>query len=183
MAIIKPFKALRPVPELVSQVAALPYDVVTTREAAKIVKDNKYSFLYIDRPEIAFKEPINPYDSKVYEKAREKLLDMIEKIYIQDNKPCFYIYQLNRQNKIQKGIVACTSIDDYLNNVIKKHEHTLSEKEQDRVNHVNYTEAHTGPILMTYRENPDITAMIDEWSMTQPAIYNFQTDDNVTQTV
>jgi len=79
MAIIKPFKALRPVPELVSQVAALPYDVVTTREAAKIVKDNKYSFLYIDRPEIAFKEPINPYDSKVYEKAREKLLDMIEK--------------------------------------------------------------------------------------------------------
>jgi uncharacterized protein (DUF1015 family) len=184
MAIIKPFKALRPVSELVSQVAALPYDVVTTREATEIVKDNKYSFLHIDRPEIAFKEPINPYDHKVYEKAREKLFAMIEeKIYIQDERPCLYIYQLNRQNNIQRGIVACTSIDDYLKNVIKKHEHTLPVKEQDRANHVNYTKAHTGPILMTYRENPQIMEIIDKWTLAHSPIYNFISDDDVTQTV
>lgn len=184
MAIIKPFKALRPNSEQVSKVAALPYDVVTTREARQIAKDNKYSFLHIDRPEIAFKEPINPYDRQVYEKAREKLFAMIEeKVYIQDKMQCLYIYQLNRQNQIQKGIVACTSIDDYLNDVIKKHEHTLSVKEQDRVNHVNYTEAHTGPILMTYRENPKITEIINDWTLTHSPIYDFVSHDNVTQTV
>lgn len=184
MALIKPFKALRPAEKLVSQVAALPYDVVTTKEAGEIAKDNKYSFLHIDKPEITFEAPINPYDRSVYEKAREKLFAMIEdKVYIQDKAPCLYIYQLNRQNRIQKGIAACTSIDDYLNNVIKKHEHTLSAKEQDRVNHVNYTEAHTGPILMTYRENPEITKIIDDWTLTRTPVYNFVSQDNVTQTV
>ncbi|MFY9217346.1 MAG: DUF1015 domain-containing protein, partial [Tepidanaerobacteraceae bacterium] len=132
MAVIKAFKALRPVPHLVSKVAALPYDVVTTKEAAEIARDNRYSFLRIDRPEIAFDDSMDPYDTKVYEKAREILFSMIdEKIYIQDDKPCLYIYQLNRQNRIQKGLVACASIDDYLNDVIKKHEHTLPVKEQD----------------------------------------------------
>ena len=184
MATIKPFKALRPAKELVSKVAAFPYDVVTTREAREIVKNNKYSFLHIDRPEIAFKEPINPYDRKVYEKAREKLFTMInEKVYLKDKMPCLYIYQLNRQNLIQKGIVACAAIDDYLNNVIKKHEHTLSVKEQDRINHVNYTEAHTGPILMTYRENPEITEVVDDWTLAHSPIYDFVSDDKVGQTV
>jgi len=184
MAIIKPFRALRPVPRLVSQVAALPYDVVTSKEAGEIAKRNKYSFLNIDRPEIAFQEPINPYDTKVYEKAREKLFAMInEKVYIQDETPCLYIYQLNRQNRIQKGIVACTSIDDYINNVIKKHEHTLPIKEQDRVNHVSYTEAHTGPILMTYREDSAITEIIDKWTLSHSPIYDFVSKDNVGQTV
>jgi len=184
MAIIKPFKALRPVPELVSKVAALPYDVVTTKEAAEIARYNKYSFLHIDRPEIAFQESINPYDIKVYEKAREKLSAMInEKIYIHEKTPCLYIYQLNRQNRIQKGIVACTSIDDYMNDVIKKHEHTLPIKEQDRINHVNYTDAHTGPILMTYRENSGITEIIDDWISSHCPIYDFVSIDNVAQTV
>ena len=184
MALIKPFKALRPVPELVSQVAALPYDVVTTKEAAEIAKHNKYSFLHIDRPEIAFQESINPYDTKVYEKAREKLSAMIsEKVYIQDKTPCLYIYQLNRQNRIQKGIVACTSIDDYINDVIKKHEHTLPVKEQDRVNHVKFTDAHTGPILMTYREDLKITEIIDDWISSHCPIYDFVSIDNTAQTV
>jgi len=184
MAVIKPFKALRPVPELVSKVAALPYDVVTSKEAAEIAKENKYTFLRVDRPEIAFDESVDPYDIKVYEKAQEILASMInEKIYVQDERPSLYIYQLNRQNRIQKGIVACTSIDDYLNNVIKKHELTLQVKEQDRVNHVNFTEAHTGPILMTYRENSRITQIIDNWTSSRPPVYDFISMDNVGQTV
>ncbi|MDD4570050.1 MAG: DUF1015 family protein [Tepidanaerobacteraceae bacterium] len=184
MATIKPFRALRPFPKLVSQVAAMPYDVVNTQEARKIVKGNKNSFLHVDRPEINFKEPINPYDERVYDKASEALSKMIEnKVYLQDERPCLYIYQLNRLNKIQKGIVACTSIDDYIQDVIKKHEHTLPEKEKDRVNHVNCTNAHTGPILMTYRENYQITKLIDEWTSTHTPIYDFISDDKVSQTV
>lgn len=184
MAVIKAFKALRPVPHLVSKVAALPYDVVTTKEAAEIARDNKDPFLRIDRPEIAFDDSMDPYDTKVYEKAREILFSMIdEKIYIQDDKPCLYIYQLNRQNRIQKGLVACASIDDYLNDVIKKHEHTLPVKEQDRMNHVNYTEAHTGPILMSYRENVRITEIIDNWTSSHNPIYDFVSMDQVGQTV
>jgi len=184
MAVIKPFKALRPVPELVSKVAALPYDVVTSKEAAEIAKENKYTFLRVDRHEIAFDESVDPYDIKVYEKAQEILASMInEKIYVQDERPCLYIYQLNRQNSIQKGIVACTSIDDYLNNVIKKHELTLQVKEQDRVNHVNFTDAHTGPILMTYRENSRITQIIDNWTSSRLPVYDFISMDNVGQTV
>jgi len=168
----------------VSKVAALPYDVVSTKEAAEIAAENKYSFLRVDRPEIAFDESVDPYDPKVYEKAREILFSMInERIYIQDDKPCLYIYQLNRQNRVQRGLVACTAIDDYLNDVIKKHEHTLPVKEQDRVNHVNYTEAHTGPILMTYRENSRITEIIDNWTLSNKPIYDFVSMDNVGQTV
>jgi len=184
MAIIRPFKALRPVPELVSKVAALPYDVVTTKEAAEIVRNNKYSFLRVDRSEVTFDEAIDPYDHRVYAKAQEILTSMInEKVYLQDEKPCLYIYQLNRQNHIQKGIVACTSIDDYLNDVIKKHEHTLPVKEQDRINHVSYTDAHTGPILMTYRENSQITEVIDNWTSSHRPVYDFVSMDNVGQTV
>jgi uncharacterized protein (DUF1015 family) len=127
---------------------------------------------------------MDPYDTKVYEKAREILFSMIdEKIYIQDDKPCLYIYQLNRQNRIQKGLAACASIDDYLNDVIKKHEHTLPVKEQDRMNHVNYTEAHTGPILMSYRENVRITEIIDNWTSSHNPIYDFVSMDQVGQTV
>lgn len=184
MATIKPFKAMRPVPELVSKVAALPYDVVTTKEAAEIAKNNKYTFLHIDRPEIAFDESVDPYDVKVYEKAQEKLAAMIdEKVYIQDEKPCLYIYQLERENRIQRGIVTCASIDDYINDVIKKHEHTLPVKEQDRINHVKYTDAHTGPILMTYREDSRITEIIDDWTLSHSPVYDFVSMDNVAQTV
>ncbi|HHX24457.1 MAG: DUF1015 domain-containing protein [Tepidanaerobacteraceae bacterium] len=184
MATIKPFKAFRPTKNIVSQVAALPYDVVTTEEAKKMVRGNKYSFLRIDRPEIDFEYPIDIYDKRVYEKARENLNKMIEeKVYVQDEFPCLYIYQLNRQNRIQKGIVACTSIDDYLENVIKKHEHTLQEKEQDRINHVDYTNAHTGPILMTYNEKKEITKLVDDWTCAHTPIYDFVSSDNVTQTV
>lgn len=183
MAIVKPFRALRPVPELVSKVAALPYDVVNTEEARKLVEGNEYSFLHVDRPEIDLADSVNIYDKIVYEKARDNLFEMIDKkVFIQEEMDCLYIYRLEWRGKVQTGIVACTSIDDYINDVIKKHEHTLAPKEQDRVNHVTFTNAHTGPIMMTYRENPDITSLIEAWMKNKTAIYDFKTDD-VAQTV
>jgi len=184
MAIIKAFKSLRPVPELVSRVAALPYDVVNTQEAKAMVEGNPYSFLHIDRPEIDFEEPIDIHDLRVYKKARENLSKMIEDgVYIQDERESLYIYQLDRQGKIKRGIVTCTSIDDYLENVIKKHEHTLESKERDRIDHVRYTGAHTGPIMMAYREDTEIRKVIDNWVKLHKPIYDFKSCDNVGQTV
>lgn len=184
MAVIRPFRALRPTKDKVAQVAALPYDVVTTEEAKKLVKDNNYSFLHVDKPEIDFDEPVDSYDISVYKKAGEKLSQMIEEgVYKKDKNPCIYIYQLTRDEKIQQGIVACTSIDDYVNNVIKKHENTLQAKEQDRINHVKYTKAHTGPIMMFYRENQQISNEIKSWILNHEPIYNFVSLDNVKQTV
>ncbi|GLI50522.1 chromosome partitioning protein ParB [Tepidanaerobacter syntrophicus] len=184
MAVIRPFRALRPTKDKVAQVAALPYDVVTTEEAKKLVKDNNYSFLHVDKPEIDFDEPVDPYDVRVYKKAGEKLSQMIkEGVYKKDKNPCIYIYQLTRDEKIQQGIVACTSIDDYVNNVIKKHENTLQAKEQDRINHVKYTKAHTGPIMMFYQEDPQISNEIKSWILNHKPIYDFVSVDNVKQTV
>ncbi len=184
MAIIKPFRAIRPTKEFVSKVAAPPYDIVTAKEARQLVKNNEHSFLYINRPEIAFEEFTDPYDFKVYAKAREKLLNMIdEKVFIQDKSPWLYIYQLSSKNLIQKGIVTCTSIDDYQNNVIKKHEHTLPIKEPDRADHINYVGAHTGPVLMTYRENPKITQITDDWISNHIPVYDFYSNDGVGQAV
>ncbi|HHW01607.1 MAG TPA: DUF1015 domain-containing protein [Thermoanaerobacterales bacterium] len=184
MATIKPFKAYRPLPELVKKVAALPYDVVSVDEARKMTKGNETSFLHVDKPEIDFDQSINPHDERIYEKARENLNGMIQKgVFVKDTEECLYIYRLEKNGKSQKGLVTCTSIDDYASNTIKKHENTLAPKEQDRINHVKYTNAHTGPILMAYRKNPEITAIIDEWSCEKPAVYNFISDDGVAQTV
>lgn len=184
MATIKPFNAIRPLPGLVAKVAALPYDVVSTDEAREMVKANEISFLHVDKPEIDFDQSINPHDDRVYEKARENLKAMIQKgVFVKDAAEYLYIYRLEKSGKSQKGLVTCVSIDDYTNNIIKKHENTLAPKEQDRINHVKYTNAHTGPILMAYRKNPEITAIIDEWSGENPAVYDFISDDGVAQTV
>jgi uncharacterized protein (DUF1015 family) len=184
MAVIKPFKALRPEPHLVAKVAALPYDVVSTQEARKMVRGNEYSFLHVDKPEVDLEESIDPYDPRVYEKARENLNKMVRKgIFVEDKDECYYIYRLIREGRIQTGLVACVSIDDYLNNVIKKHEHTLARKEQDRINHVNITNAHTGPILMAYRKNEEISGLIDEWVSKNAPLYDFASEDGVVQTI
>lgn len=184
MATIKPFKAFRPLPELVEKVAALPYDVVSTDEARKIAKTNELSFLHVDKPEIDFAQSINPQDARVYEKARENLESMIQKgVYVKDKAECLYIYRLEKNGKSQKGLVACISIDDYLKDIIKKHENTLASKEQDRKNHVKYTNAHTGPIMMAYRRYPEITSIIDNWSCSHSFVYDFKSEDGVKQTV
>lgn len=179
MAVIRPFKGYRPAPELCSKVAALPYDVMTSKEAREMVKDNIYSFLHVDRAEIDLPEGTDIYSKQVYEKAASNLNKMIEdKILIQDSKPVFYIYSLTMNGREQTGLVVCTSIDEYLNNTIKKHEHTRADKEQDRINHVDYCNANTGPIFLTYRPQRDIDEIIAQEVRKAP-VYDFVSEDNV----
>ena len=177
MAIIKPFKAYRPVKELASKIAALPYDVMNTEEAREMVEENEYSFLHVDRGEINFPGKVNIYSEEVYKKSREVLDEMIEKkYYIQDENQCFYIYRQTMNGKSQIGLVMCASVDDYINNIIKKHEKTRADKERDRINHVDYCDAHTGPIFLTYRENYGISKIIDE-SIKEEPVYDFISED------
>lgn len=183
MAIIKPFKAIRPIEELVDKIAALPYDVMDSNEAREMAKDNPYSFLHVDKAEIDLPEDIDVYSDRVYEKAKQNLDSMIEKgYYIEDNKPNYYIYRQAMGSRSQTGLVACASIDDYTNNIIKRHELTREEKEIDRINHVYKCEAHTGPIFLTYRENKDISNIVNEWTKRE-ALYNFKAEDGVSHTV
>lgn len=183
MAIVRPFKAIRPVKELASKVAALPYDVMDSDEAREMVKGNPYSFLHVDKAEVDLDPSIDIYDKRVYEKARENLYRMIEEgVFIQDEKPCFYIYQQVMDGRVQTGLVACTSIDDYMNDIIKKHEHTRAEKEQDRINHVDYCDANTGPIFLTYRVKPEIDEIVKGWTVKEP-LYDFVSEDGVAHRV
>ncbi|MGG7079433.1 DUF1015 domain-containing protein [Clostridium sardiniense] len=183
MAIVKPFKAIRPVKELVSKIAALPYDVMSSEEAREIVKDNKYSFLHIDRAEIDLDIGIDAHDKRVYEKARDNLNRMIKDgEFIQDESPYFYIYRQIMNERVQTGLVCTASIDDYVSNVIKKHEFTRADKEEDRINHVDYCNANTGPIFLTYRKNNNISGIIDKYTKKDPE-YDFHSEDGVGQSV
>ena len=183
MAIIRPFKAVRPKPELVTRVASPPYDVLNREEAFQMAKDNPDSFLHIGKSEIDLEANIDPYDEKVYQKAKANLDKMIEKkIYIQDETKKIYIYRQIMDGRSQTGLVVCTSIDDYLNGVIKKHENTRNDKEQDRINHVNITDANTGPIFLAYRKNQKISQIIDEWVNKEKPVYDFISEDGITHT-
>lgn len=177
MAIIRPFKAYRPVKEHVKDIAALPYDVMSSKEARDMVKDNKYSFLHVDRAEVNLDESVGEYDKIVYDTAKKVLENMIEEgLYIQEKAPAIYIYQQIMNGRGQKGIVCCTSVDDYINNIIKKHERTRVLKEIDRVNHVDICNANTGPIFLTYRNNNEISSIVEEWSKKEP-VYDFISAD------
>ena len=163
MADIKPFKAYRPVREMVKTVASLPYDVFSRDEAYDKVQREPDSFLAIDRPETQFPKEQDMYAQEVYDKAKQMLDEKIKKgIFIQDEKPCYYIYEQTMNDRTQTGIVACASIDDYLNNVIKKHENTRQDKEQDRINHVYTCDAQTGPIFLCYRKNRLISDLVEK---------------------
>lgn len=184
MATLKPFAAIRPVPSLVSQVAALPYDVMNTEEARKLAQNNPYSFLHVDKAEINFDASVNPYDDQVYKKAADTLKQMYSNgIYIQDSKPCLYIYREIMYGRVQTGLVGCASIDDYANDIIKKHEMTRADKEEDRIRHVDTCNANTGPIFLTYRARPNITNAMKYWMDSYTPIYDFTADDNVRHTV
>ncbi|ARC83254.1 hypothetical protein U732_4287 [Clostridium argentinense CDC 2741] len=183
MAVVRPFKGIRPQKELVDKVAALPYDVMNTEEAREMVKGNPYSFLHVDKAQIDLDPSINQYDKGVYEKARENLYNMIdEKVYIKDNESCMYIYRQIMDGRVQTGIVGCTSIDDYMKDIIKKHEHTRAEKEQDRINHVDYCNANTGPIFLTYKNVSEVDKIVIEWTKKEPE-YNFVSEDGITHIV
>nr|DAD54341.1 TPA_exp: hypothetical protein CAETHG_RS10855_1 [Clostridium autoethanogenum DSM 10061] len=184
MATLKAFKAIRPREDVACKIAALPYDVMNSEEAREMAKDNAYSFLHIDKAEIDLDTNIDPYDKKVYEKANENLQNMINNnLLIKDNKKNLYIYRLIRNGKAQTGIVGCTSIDDYIDNKIKKHEFTRKDKEQDRINHVDTCDANTGPIFLTYRYNEKINDIVDKWTNEKKPVYDFVAEDGVTNTI
>ena len=152
-------------------------------EAKEMVKDNPYSFLHIDKAEIDLPKGTDIYSDEVYRKAKESL-ESLEKTgaLIQDKKPCFYIYRQIMNGRSQTGIVGCASIDDYMNNVIKKHEHTLAKKEEDRIHHVDTCNANTGPIFLTYRKNDIISNTVNSWVISHESVYDFVAD-GVNQTV
>ena len=180
MAVFQAFRALRPVPDKAEQVAALPYDVVSREEAASIGKENPCSFLHVDRGEIDLSEGTDPYSVEVYEKARENLCRMEQDgILIQDQTPCYYLYELTRKNKIQTGIVGVSAVDDYLNHVIKTHESTREEKEQDRICHVDCCDANTGPIYLAAVYPPELLALMEQWKESHSAVYDFTAEDGV----
>lgn len=184
MAVVRAFKAVRPAPELADKVAALPYDVMDSNEAREMVKGNPYSFLHVDKAEIDLDPSIDLYDKRVYEKARENLHNMIkEGVFIKDNKACLYIYKQVMKGRAQIGLVGCTSIDDYMNDIIKKHEHTRADKEQDRINHVDYCNANTGPIFLTYRAKKSINDMVNGWISEHKPVYDFVSEDGIGHTV
>ena len=184
MAVVRPFQAIRPTEILASKVAALPYDVMNSAEAREMVKGNPYSFLHVDKAEIDLDPSVGLYDTCVYETARDNLNRMIaEGVFVQDEKPCLYIYKQVMNGRAQIGIVACTSVDDYRNNVIRKHELTRADKEQDRIKHVDYCDANTGPIFLTYRSQRDIDMQVSSVMGNKAPVYDFTSDDGIGHTV
>lgn len=180
MAEIRPFRAFRPAPDKAARVASLPYDVFNRQEAYERVKENPDSFLAIDRPETQFPADFDMYSQEAYDKAHDMLWNQIESgVFIQDEKPCFYIYEQTMNGRVQTGIVACASIDDYLNNVIKKHENTREDKEQDRINHVYTCKAQTGPIFLCYRENRLLSELVNRVKELDQPVYDFTDEEGV----
>lgn len=177
---ITPFQGVRPNPSLADRIAALPYDVYNREEACIEVKKEPLSFLKIDRAETQFDNSVDTYDDRVYEKARETLDEMIaDGSFLMDEKPCFYVYELTMNGRSQTGIVACSSIDDYVNGAIRKHENTREEKEIDRINHVDRTNAQTGPIFLVYRSVEEINRIVRKEKEKTP-VYDFTSPDGIT---
>lgn len=161
MAVVRPFKAVRPKPEFAAKVAAHPYDVMNYEEACEMVKGNPYSYLHVDRSEVDLPPETDHYAQVVYEKASETLNKMMtDGILVQEEKACFYVLRQVMNGRAQIGIVACASIDDYMNNVIKKHELTRAEKEEDRCNHVDFCDANTGVVFLAYRARTKINEIV-----------------------
>ena len=181
--IVKPFAAVRPAASVADQVAALPYDVYDRAEAVAAVDGEPLSFLNIDRPETQFPADADMYAPEVYAKARE-LFDArrADGTFVTEPAPCFYLYELTMNERSQTGVVACCAIEDYLENVIKKHENTLEKKELDRIRHIDALDAQTGPIFLTYRDSDAIDILVAAVKKTAP-LYDFTGEDGVTHRV
>jgi len=183
MATIKPFYCIRPTAELAHRVAALPYDVYNRSEAKAVVAKDALSFLNIDRAETQFPDDVDTYADCVYAKAAELLNARIEDgTFVTDTTTNYYIYELTMDGRTQTGIVACASIDDYMNNVIKKHENTRADKEEDRIRHVDTCNAQTGPIFLAYRRNETIYSVVAKTKQNAP-LYDFTSEDGITHRV
>jgi uncharacterized protein (DUF1015 family) len=183
MALIKPFKGLRPRKDIAEKVASLPYDVMNVSEAQAMAEGNPYSFLRVSRPEIEFPAEADCYSDAVYEKGRENLQKFInDGILLQDDRDHYYIYRQKSGSVLQTGLVACASVDDYQDGVIRKHELTRADKEEDRIRHIDRLDANDEPVFYTYRNNPAIAATISGITAEEPEV-RFTTDDGVEHTL
>ena len=179
MAIVKSFKCVRPREDMAEQVASLPYDVYDRKEAKAAVAGKPYAFLNIDRPETAFDDNFDMYSKEAYKYARDLYNEFKNKgIYEEDVSDSYYLYELTMNGRSQTGIVGLASVDDYLNNIIKKHENTREEKEIDRINHVDTLDAQTGPIFLAYKANDALQKIISKNTLNMP-LYDFVCEDNV----
>ena len=180
MISISPFKALRPQAEFARQVASRPYDVLSSKEAKTEAEGNPFSFLHITKSEIDLPANTDVHSKEVYEKAKENLEAFISRpILFAESKPCYYIYNLVMNDKSQTGLVCCSSVNDYEQGLIKKHEHTRPEKEEDRINHIKTTCAQTGNVFLAYRDVSEINEIIENWTSGKSPVYDFIADDNV----
>ncbi len=180
MANVKPFKGLRANPDLVGKIAAPPYDVLDSDEARDVVHGNEYSFLHIGKPEVDLPKDVDLYDERVYQKARENFQSFIKKGWlVQDTKDCYYIYRQQMGEHVQIGIVAGASVDDYENDIIKKHELTRKDKEDDRTKHVYTTKSQSGPVFLTYRADAKIDTLVADYMHSHQPVYSFQTTDRI----
>ncbi len=184
MATIVPFKALRPQAQFAKQVASRPYDVLSSREAKEEAQGNPYSFLHITRSEIDLPEETDLYAAEVYEKAKENLHAFMQRdVLFRESKPCYYIYQLVMNGQSQTGLVCGSAVKDYEKNIIKKHEFTRPEKENDRINHITISGAQTGNVFLAYRDVPEMNELVQKWKTEKNPIYDFTADDDIQHTV
>ena len=184
MAKILPFKALRPAAELAPKVASRPYDVLNSKEAKTEAQGNSYSFLHVTKSEIDLPENADVHSREVYDKARQNLHAFIQRnILFTESKPCYYIYELVMNGRSQTGLVCGSSIDDYENDIIKKHEFTRPEKEEDRINHIKITGAQTGNVFLAYRNVEAIDNLLGQWKKDRNPVYNFTADDGIQHTI
>lgn len=184
MAIVRPFRAIRPAVNYAEKVISLPYDVMNREEAAKMAEGNPNSFLHICRSEIDLPEIENPYCDEVYTKAKTNIEHYLkEEVLIRDEEPFLYIYKQVMDGRAQTGIVGCVSIDEYLNNTIKKHEFTRVEKEIDRINHFDQCNTNTEPVFLTYRDDKRLRTLIEGWMSSHAPEYDFVTGDGIGHTL
>jgi uncharacterized protein (DUF1015 family) len=184
MISISPFKALRPEAQFAKQVASRPYDVLSSKEAKIEAEGNPFSFLHITKSEIDLPASLDVHSSDVYQKAKENLDAFISRpVLFNESKPCYYIYQLIMKGKKQTGLVCCSSVEDYENGLIKKHEFTRPEKEQDRIAHIKTTGAQTGNVFLAFRDVEELNVLIEKWKAEKSPVYNFKADDDVQHTV
>ena len=179
MAKVNPFRAVRPREDLADRIAALPYDVYSRQEAYEKVQGDPYTFLRIDRPETQFPQDYDMYASEVYDKARDMLNDMLrDGLLIEEDREAYYVYELVMNGRSQVGIGACASVEDYENQVIKKHENTRADKEADRIRHVDVCSAQTGPIFLAYRRREGIERQVRKVMSSCP-VYDFTAEDGI----
>src|SRR5215203_1849721 len=184
MAIVKPFRALRPHNQYAAQVASRPYDVLNSDEARREAGDNLLSFLHVTKSEIDLPADIDIHSEQVYQKAKDNLQKLIQKkVLFQDQKPCYYIYELQWKGRKQTGLVCVSSVNDYFNDVIKKHEFTRPEKEKDRIDHMRTISAQTGNVFLACKDIKELNGIFNHWQQHNIADYNFLADDGVQHTI